>query len=107
MKPAAPSELAVKLRDSRIGVSEGARASADRREEDEDALAEKHKIEMGKFRRAMKDRRKEKEAEAQSIPAYERESMHGKEIAISVAPSSIPAWQRVTKSRIPSKHSKF
>ena len=48
----------------------------------------------------------EKEAEMSNVPAYERESMHGKEIAISVAPSSIPAAMRVTKSRIPGKHSR-
>ena len=99
----------VKMRESHMGASEGlwgASSSSAAAHEDEDALIAKQKLEMSKLRRAMKDRRKEKEAEMSNVPAYERESMHGKEIAISVAPSSIPAGQRVTKSRIPGKHSR-
>ena len=99
----------VKMRESHMGASEAlwsAARSAAAAQEDEDALIAKQKLEMSKLRRAMKDRRKEKEAEMSNVPAYERESMHGKEIAISVAPSSIPAGQRVTKSRIPGKHSR-
>mmetsp|Transcript_10599 Transcript_10599/g.26946 ORF Transcript_10599/g.26946 Transcript_10599/m.26946 type:complete len:172 (+) Transcript_10599:56-571(+) len=34
--------------------------------------------------------------------AYERESMHGKPMVLSVGPSSLPSACRVTKSRIPS-----
>lgn len=43
---------------------------------------------------------------AGQTPAYERESHHGKQIAISVGPSSLPANMRVTFSRIPRKNAR-
>ena len=39
--------------------------------------------------------------------AYERPSMHGREMVISVGPSSLPSTCRVTRSRIPSANVKW
>lgn len=39
--------------------------------------------------------------------AYERPSMHGREMVISVGPSSLPRACRVTKSRIPSADARW
>lgn len=43
----------------------------------------------------------------QKTPAYDRQSQHGKQIAISVGPPSLPANMRVTYSRIPRKNARW
>ncbi|KAJ1453780.1 hypothetical protein M885DRAFT_523166 [Pelagophyceae sp. CCMP2097] len=52
-------------------------------------------------------RQNERQEEKAQKPAYERESMHGQKIAISVGPCSLPATMRTTYSEIPSKKAKF
>mmetsp|Transcript_5816 Transcript_5816/g.17184 ORF Transcript_5816/g.17184 Transcript_5816/m.17184 type:complete len:169 (+) Transcript_5816:141-647(+) len=49
----------------------------------------------------------ERREEHMAKPAYERQSMHGQKIAISVGPSSLPDNMRTTYSSIPSKNTKW
>jgi hypothetical protein len=50
-----------------------------------------------------KKRNRDQAAQNMAKPAYERQSMHGQKIAISVGPSSLPDTCRTTWSAIPSK----
>ena len=53
-----------------------------------------------------KKRNRDQAAQNMAKPAYERQSMHGQKIAISVGPSSLPDTCRTTWSAIPSKSAK-
>ena len=57
----------------------------------------------------IKDQRdKQRKAEQnEARPAYERQSMHGQKIAISVGPSSLPDTCRTTWSAIPHKNTNW
>mmetsp|Transcript_3620 Transcript_3620/g.10942 ORF Transcript_3620/g.10942 Transcript_3620/m.10942 type:complete len:161 (-) Transcript_3620:35-517(-) len=59
----------------------------------------------GKARQAK--RRRELGEEKTETPAYQRESMHGQKMVISVGPSSLPDTCRTTYSEIPSKNSRW
>jgi hypothetical protein len=85
----------------RVGVDADAKLEADRREH---ALHEKLKADT---QRRLKKRRKEEREERKAQPAYERQSMHGQKIAISVGPCSLPENMRTTYSSIPRADTKW
>ena len=70
----------------------------------EHALHEKLKADT---QRRLKKRRKEEREERKAQPAYERQSMHGQKIAISVGPCSLPENMRTTYSSIPRADTKW
>ena len=57
--------------------------------------------------RRLKKRREEEREERKAQPAYERQSMHGQKIAISVGPCSLPENMRTTYSSIPRADTKW
>ena len=74
------------------------------RSQREHALHEKLKADT---QRRLKKRRKEEREERKAQPAYERQSMHGQKIAISVGPCSLPENMRTTYSSIPRADTKW
>jgi len=57
--------------------------------------------------RVREERLRSNPSGADGRAAYDRPSMHGREVVISVGPSSLPANCRVTKSRIPPANAKW
>ena len=74
---------------------------ADRREH------EFHQKMKNETKNRLRKRKREVQEEKSAMPAYERESMHGQSIAISVGPCSLPENQRTTYSRIPDANAKW
>ncbi|KAH8044933.1 GDP-fucose protein O-fucosyltransferase [Aureococcus anophagefferens] len=101
--PAAPAEDNEKKRPLEEEAAAGAALPprwtpwAPRRRRSEHALHEKLKADT---QRRLKKRRKEEREERKAQPAYERQSMHGQKIAISVGPCSLPENMRTTAPSI-------
>ena len=83
------------------------RDTGEKEAEEERAMKAQHEALKKQGRARQRKRAREKAEQNEARPAYERQSMHGQKIAISVGPSSLPDTCRTTWSAIPHKNTKW
>ena len=83
------------------------RDTGEKEAEEERAMKAQHEALKKHGRARQRKRAREKAEQNEARPAYERQSMHGQKIAISVGPSSLPDTCRTTWSAIPHKSTKW
>ena len=83
------------------------RDTGEKEAEEERAMKAQHEALKKQGRARQRKRAREKAEQNEARPAYERQSMHGQKIAISVGPSSLPDTCRTTWSAIPHKNAKW
>ena len=77
------------------------RDTGEKEAEEERIMKAQHEALKKQGRARQRKRAREKAEQNEARPAYERQSMHGQKIAISVGPSSLPDTCRTTWSAIP------
>ena len=83
------------------------RDTGEKEAEEERIMKAQHEALKKQGRARQRKRAREKAEQNEARPAYERQSMHGQKIAISVGPSSLPDTCRTTWSAIPHKNTKW
>ena len=83
------------------------RDTGEKEAEEERAMKAQHEALKKQGRARQRKRAREKAEQNEARPAYERQSMHGQKIAISVGPSSLPDTCRTTWSAIPHKNTNW
>ena len=83
------------------------RDTGEKEAEEERIMKAQHEALKKQGRARQRKRAREKAEQNEARPAYERQSMHGQKIAISVGPSSLPDTCRTTWSAIPHKNAKW
>ena len=83
------------------------RDTGEKEAEEERIMKAQHEALKKQGRARQRKRAREKAEQNEARPAYERQSMHGQKIAISVGPSSLPDTCRTTWSAIPHKSAKW
>ena len=83
------------------------RDTGEKEAEEERAMKAQHEALKKQGRARQRKRAREKAEQNEARPAYERQSMHGQKIVISVGPSSLPDTCRTTWSAIPHKNTKW
>ena len=83
------------------------RDTGEKEAEEERAMKAQHEALKKQGRARQRKRAREKAEQNEARPAYERQSMHGQKIAISVGPSSLPDTCRTTWSAIPHKNARW
>ena len=83
------------------------RDTGEKEAEEERIMKALHEALKKQGRARQRKRAREKAEQNEARPAYERQSMHGQKIAISVGPSSLPDTCRTTWSAIPHKNTKW
>ena len=83
------------------------RDTGEKEAEEERIMKAQHEALKKQGRARQRKRAREKAEQNEARPAYERQSMHGQKIAISVGPSSLPDTCRTTWSAIPHKNARW